>query len=122
MLGYIHIRSFQGLVDSKCLHLGHGMMAHGLRNLGDNIVMNMSLIRQILEFCDDLDLRIRPWDNVILGVYHDLNPSIEVSYRRRDVEESCGNGRLGDVDGDGGKDRGARDGNDAGRGKASNSA
>lgn len=74
------------------------MMAHRLGDLGDNGMVNMSLIRKVLEFGNDLDLYIRPWGDIVLRIKNWLGASIEVSYRRRNVKISCCNSRFRDAE------------------------
>lgn len=62
---YLHIGTLQGLVDGLLLDVGHGSVSHTLGNLGDDMVVNMSLISKVLEFGDDLNV-VLSGDNDIL--------------------------------------------------------
>lgn len=121
---YLHIGTLQGLVDGLLLDIGHGSVSHTLGDLGDNMVVNMSLISKLLELGDDLDV-VLSGDYDILLLNLDLWAVAEVSRAENgwgDVERSDWECSLGDGDGVGGEDGGARDEGGGARGNASDSA
>lgn len=75
---YLHIGTLQGLVDGLLLDISHGSVTHTLGDLGDNMVMNMSLVSKLLELGDNLDV-ILSGDNDILLLDLNLWAVAEVS-------------------------------------------
>lgn len=61
----LHIGTLQGLVDGLLLDVGHGSVPHTLGDLGDDMVVNMSLIGKVLELGNDLNV-VLSGDNDIL--------------------------------------------------------
>lgn len=68
-------------------------MAHSLGDLGDDMVMDMSLICEVLELCDDLDIVLSGDDNIGLSNLDWCRVVVVVSLTSlercwRDVKES----------------------------------
>lgn len=75
---YLHIGTLQGLVDGLLLDVGHGGVSHTLGDLGDDMVVNMSLVGKVLELGDDLNV-VLSGDNDILLLNLDSWSVAEVS-------------------------------------------
>lgn len=63
---YLHISTLQGLVDGLLLDVGHGSVSHTLGDLGDDMVVDMALVGEVLELGDNLNVVLSSDNDILL--------------------------------------------------------